>query len=174
MIILRTHRLILRELTPADLDDLMEIFSDPIAMKYYPSTKTREEGASWILRNIQRYKEYGIGLWGAVLIEKQELIGQVGLVPQEIDGKPDIEIGYLIKRKYWGQGFATEGAQGCRDYGFQQLRLPKLISIIHPQNAASIRVAEKTGMTLEKQTVKWERNCLIYSMPPTIANSSKM
>jgi RimJ/RimL family protein N-acetyltransferase len=146
----------LRQFTRDDVDNLLGIFSDSIAMQYYPSTKSREETEEWIYRNLESYQKYGIGLWAAILKDSNEFAGQCGLVVQRVDGKTEIEIGYLFLRKYWGQGLATEAALACRNYGFTSLNFTRLISLINPNNMPSRRVAEKIGMTLEKE-VKWEK-----------------
>ena len=80
--------------------------------------------------------------------------GQCGLVAQEVAGRREVEIGYLCLRRHWGRGLATEAARACRDYGFERLGRSRLISIITPANRASRRVAEKTGLHLEKE-VEW-------------------
>nr|WP_313929898.1 GNAT family N-acetyltransferase [Microcoleus sp. FACHB-SPT15] len=97
-----------------------------------------------------------MGLWAAILKDLNGFAGQCGLVVQHVDGKTEIEIGYLFLRKYWGQGLATEAALACRNYGFTSLNFTRLISLINPNNMPSRRVAEKIGMTLEKE-VKWEK-----------------
>jgi RimJ/RimL family protein N-acetyltransferase len=148
--------MLLRQLTRDDVNNLLGIFCDPIAMRYYPSTKSREETEGWILRNLEGYQKYGIGLWAAIFKDTNEFAGQCGLVVQQVDGKTEIEIGYLFLRKYWGQGLATEAALACRDYGFTSLNQTRLICLINPGNMPSRRVAEKIGMTLEKE-VKWEK-----------------
>ena len=146
----------LRQLTRDDVDNLLGIFSDFIAMQYYPNTKSREETEEWICRNLESYQKYGIGLWAAILKDSNEFAGQCGLVVQRVDGKTEIEIGYLFLRKYWGQGLATEAALACRNYGFTSLNFTRLISLINPNNRQSRRVAEKIGMALEKE-VTWEK-----------------
>jgi ribosomal-protein-alanine N-acetyltransferase len=75
-----------------------------------------------------------------------------------------VEIGYLFLRKLWGQGLATEAARACRDYGFNQLGYRRLISLIGPANLASRRVAEKVGMTLEKEIIKWNMPICVYAI----------
>lgn len=84
--VLLTERLLLREMTPDDADDLMLIFSDPEAMRYYPSTKTREEAALWVEWVNRSYEEHGFGLWACVLKETGEFCGQCGLMIQEVEG----------------------------------------------------------------------------------------
>ena len=154
--VVETQRMRLRQLTRDDVENLLGIFSDPVAMRYYPSTKTRSETEKWIHWNLESYQKYGFGLWAAILKDSNEFAGQCGLVVQPVDGKTEIEIGYLFLRKYWGQGLATEAALACRNYGFASLNFTRLVSLINPQNRPSRRVAEKIGMTLEKE-VKWEK-----------------
>ena len=70
-----------------------------------------------------------------------------------VDGVEEIEIGYRLDPKYWGRGLATEAAEAVRDHAFNDLGLGHVISLIHPNNIASRRVAEKNGMTVEKETI---------------------
>jgi [ribosomal protein S5]-alanine N-acetyltransferase len=81
-----------------------------------------------------------------------------------VDGSPEYEISYRLRRDCWGQGLATEAVQACRDYGFKQMGLTHMISIIEPENVASIRVAEKMGMTLEKKASFHDIAALIYGI----------
>jgi len=152
--VLETKRLILREMALYDVDDLFEVLSDPKAMQFYPQPFDRQMTQTWIERNVQRYAQYGFGLWGLILKQTGKLIGDCGLVVQEVDGVEEIEIGYHVHRDLWGKGLATEAAQAVRDFGFIQLGFDKLISLINPANIASRRVAEKNGMRLLKE-MEW-------------------
>ena len=118
MRVLETERMVLRRMGMSDVDGLMGIFSDPEAMRYYPGTKSRSEAEAWIRNQLDRYRRDGIGLWAAVLKYSGELAGQCGLTVQEVEGREEVEIGYLFLRKYWNRGLATEAARACRDYGF--------------------------------------------------------
>ncbi|QNI69393.1 GNAT family N-acetyltransferase [Cyanobium sp. NS01] len=151
---LETKRLILREMTLDDIDDLLEVLSDPKAMQFYPKPFDRQMTQMWIERNMQRYAQHGFGLWALILKERGKLIGDCGLVLQEVDGVEEVEVGYHIRRDLWGQGLAKESALVCRDYGFSHLVCSRLISLIHPANVASRRVAEKIGMRLIRE-VEW-------------------
>jgi RimJ/RimL family protein N-acetyltransferase len=81
------------------------------------------------------------------------LIGYCGFFHQQVDGTEEIEIGYRFDPDYWSRGLATEAAQAVRDHAFRDLKLQRVISLIHPDNAPSCRVAEKNGMKIEKKTV---------------------
>jgi RimJ/RimL family protein N-acetyltransferase len=144
--ILETTRLTLRELAPDDLDFMAEMLADAEVMRYYPKRLTRELSAEWIERQIGRYKTDGYGLWLAEEREGGKPVGQVGLVRQTVNGAEECEVGYLIHRPYWRHGFATEGAQACRDYAFKTLRQARVISLVRPENAASQGVARNLGM----------------------------
>ena len=160
-IILQTPRLILREFGPEDVEALAKVICDPETMKYYPVAFDRSATVQWIERNGRRYQTDGFGLWGTVLKQTGELIGDCGLTRQDLNGTSEIEIGYHIRRDLWGQGLATEAARACQDYGFANLKTERLISLIRPENLASRRVAEKNGMKLE-QEVTWRglRHCV--------------
>jgi len=150
---LQTPRLSLREFEPEDLDALATILSDPETMRYYPAPLDSAGVADWIQRNRTRYAKDGHGLWAMTLNSSGELMGDCGLLRQNVDGVDEIEIGYPVRRDLWGQGFAPEAARACRDHGFATLGVDRLISLIRPENLASRRVAEKTGMTIWKEVI---------------------
>jgi RimJ/RimL family protein N-acetyltransferase len=159
-----TERLLLRLLTPDDTEALAAVLSDPIAMQWYPRPFSRPEVEQWIARNRERYREHGHGLWAMVLKQSGAMIGDCGLVRQDVDREELVEVGYHVRRDHWGRGYATEAARGCMKYAFETLRLPRIISLIRPENQPSWRVAEKNGMKVWKQTSKWGDLHLVYSM----------
>ncbi len=164
MQILETPRLTLREFHPEDVDALSLILSDPETMRFYLKPFDRHGTEEWIARNRQRYTKDGHGLWAMILKASGELIGDCGLVVQEIDGSTEIEIGYHVRRDHWGQGFATEVARACRDFGFAHLPVVRLVSIIRPENLASRRVAEKNGMVIWKEVTRVNLPHLVYAI----------
>lgn len=168
MEVLETERLVLRQLGFDDIEKLLQIFSDPEAMRYYPGTKSREETEAWIDWNIRSYRENRFGLWAAILKDSGEFAGQCGLVAQEVEGRREVEIGYLFVRRLWGRGLATESARASRDYGINGLGYGRLISLIDPENMASRRVAEKVGMEFEKEIEKWGKRVWVYSLDPAL------
>ncbi len=160
----QTERMVLRRMEMADFDDLMGIFSDPVAMRYYPGTKSRQEAEEWVCRMQESYRDHGFGLWVAFLEDSGEFAGQCGLTVQEVEGKDEVEIGYLFLRRFWGRGLATEAARATRDHGFHKLGCERLVSLIDPGNLPSRRVAEKVGLTLEKVVWKWNKEICVYAI----------
>jgi RimJ/RimL family protein N-acetyltransferase len=162
-LVLATERLNLRQMTTRDVSNLVQIFSDPVAMQYYPSTMNEEEAMAWIRRTLHNYHTYGVGFW--VVEEKTtgRFLGQCGIIPQELDGILQMEIAYLLVRREWGHGYATEAAAACKQHGFGTMAFQKLISLIDVQNAPSMRVAERIGMRLEQTINKWGKEVRVYS-----------
>jgi len=153
--VLQTARLLLREFTQQDADALALVLSDPETMRFYPAPYDRAGVEQWIERNRQRYQDDGVGLWAMELTKTQQIIGDCGIILQEVEGERLYEIGYHLRRDFWGQGLATEAAIACRDWAFAHLKADRLISLIRPENLPSCRVAERTGMTVWKE-VNWQ------------------
>ena len=152
--ILTTERLQLREMIGEDLPFLASMLADPETMRFYPSVLDAAEARAWLERQLGRYASYGHGWW---LVERRtpphEPIGQVGLTMQEVDGSLVPEIGYMIQRSNWRQGFAAEAAIGVRDHAFDVRGYDRVISLIRPENLPSQRVAARMGMTPETMTM---------------------
>ena len=171
MVVIETRRMTLRQMGMPDVDHLLGIFADPEAMRYYPGTKDVSETRRWIQRNLDNYQQHGFGLWIASLKSTNQFAGQCGLVVQEIEGRQEVEIGYLFLRSRWGRDLATEAAQACRDHGFMSLGFTRLISLIDPANVASRRVAEKVGMTPQKEITKWGKKVCLYAITQVMRQS---
>jgi RimJ/RimL family protein N-acetyltransferase len=152
--VIRTERLRLRRLEERDVDELHALFQDPLVMRYYPALKSWSETLAWLEWVFAAYASHGHGLYGVERASDGALLGQCGLMPQVVNGDALVEIGYLFKCKHWHRGYASESAIGCRDYGFDALRLPKLISLVRPENGPSRAVAERTGMSIDR-TIEW-------------------
>jgi ribosomal-protein-alanine N-acetyltransferase len=154
-IVIETPRLHLRRMTLDDVPALLSVFGDPEVMRFYPAPFDEARMQRWVAWNQNHYTEHGHGLWTVILRATGECIGDCGLVPQQVEGVPEIEIGYHLRRDLWGQGLATEAALGCLNHGLTTFGYRRFVSLIHPQNTASRRVAEKVGMTLERE-VEWK------------------
>jgi ribosomal-protein-alanine N-acetyltransferase len=162
---LETRRLILRKMTMEDLDHLLRIFSDPKVMQSFGGVLFDPvRMKQWVVRNLNHQDRYGYGLFSVILKVSGELVGDCGLEHTEVEGSPEVEIGYDFKSAYWGRGLATEAAGAVRDYALGQLGLQRVISLIRPDNLASIRVAEKIGMVKEKECVRGGQLYYVYSL----------
>lgn len=144
-----TRRLSFTEMAPDDIDDFAALLGDPLVMRYYPRPRDREEARAWIDWNQRLYREAGFGLWRVSLRATGEFVGDCGLTPQTIEGVTDVEIGYHVRFRLQGHGYATEAAAACRDHA-RDLGISRLIAIIHPQNTPSQHVAEKIGLRYER------------------------
>lgn len=148
--VVETPRLILREMTAADVRDLAEMLLDPAVMYAYEHTFSMQEVWEWLERQRTRYRRDGFGLWAAVLRQTGEMVGQAGLTWQPCEGEMVLEIGYLLKRRHWHRGYAREAAGACKVYAFNALGAEAAHSVIKPDNLSSIRVARAIGMDPEK------------------------
>ncbi|MFN0020903.1 MAG: GNAT family N-acetyltransferase [Pirellulaceae bacterium] len=163
-LILQTPRLILREMHHGDLDFLAEMLGDPEVMRHFPSTEDRAGAIAHIQRQIDRYATWGFGPWLVVNKETNQPVGRVGLLRQEVDGASEVEVGYMIHRPFWRQGFAFEAAAACRDYVFHTLGRERVISLVRPENLPSAAVARKLGMQPEKEVMHHELKHTVFAM----------
>ena len=141
---IETERLLLRQFSEHDLDDYARITGDPEVMRYVGGTPlSREDAWRSLSYLLGHWKIRGFGLWAAEEKKTGELVGRIGLYQPE--GWPGLEIGWLVDRQRWGEGFATEGGAAAMRHALTRLSPKRLISVIEPPNTASIRVAEKLG-----------------------------
>lgn len=132
-----------------DLDDLLGIFSDPQVMAAFDEQPfNRQQMQRWLQRNLQHQEAHSYGLFSVLLRASGKLIGDCGLEQMVVEGQPVAELGYDFRSDYWNHGYATEAAAAVRDYAFETLGLPRLVSLVRVGNQASRRVAEKIGMRL--------------------------
>lgn len=149
-------------MTLADYPALSEILQDGEVMYAYNGAFSDEEMAEWLERQMRRYAEYGFGLWAVVLRETEEMIGQCGLTMQTWKESELLEVGYLLQRRHWHRGYASEAARGCMDYAYSTLHADEVCSIIRDTNIPSQRVAERNGMT---RTDTWTKHYRGVDMP---------
>lgn len=151
--ILRTERLELRELRLDDAQALHEALGDPVSMAAYEHGFTHAETVEWIERNQARYARDGFGLWGVVLRETGEVIGDCGLTTQQIQDDTVIEVGYHLAPRFQGRGYAVEAARACRDRGFTVLGADTIWAKVRDSNLASMHVAIRLGMRVRRRFV---------------------
>lgn len=160
---IETERMAFRKYTMDDLDFFASLWRNPEVVRFIGNgePKTRSEAAERLEKWIAVY-ESGLGMYLAMDKESGKSIGHAGLMPQMVDGASRVEIGYWLSPSYWGQGLAKEAAAGFRDYGLEVLDQPNLISLINPNNPASIFVARRIGMSYEKTTKIHGNPVLVY------------
>ena len=148
---LETERLLLREMTENDLDDLKEILMDGPTMYAYEGAFTEEETRGWLEGQFRRYRENGFGLWAVVLKETGEMIGDCGVTMQNINGDILPEIGYHIAKAHQRKGYAGEAARACRDWCFFNTPFNMIYSYMKKDNIPSSATARSNGMSLIKE-----------------------
>lgn len=147
---LDTPRLVLRELSVNDARSLFELNADDEVIRWTGDDPfDSEEAARTFLESYSSYQETGMGRWAVELKSTGEFIGWCGLKAHTDSGA--VDLGFRLKKSVWNQGYATEAAKACLDYGFNQLGLLIIIGRVHPDNKASKRVLEKCGLTF------WEK-----------------
>jgi RimJ/RimL family protein N-acetyltransferase len=165
--ILETERLWLRPLCGGDFEDYAELCADAEVARYLVGrgTFTREQAWRSLAFLIGHWQIRGYGMWALVAKGTGAFLGITGLADPE--GWPGFELAWTLARRWWGQGYATEGARAALDYAFGVLSKDRVISLIHPENRASRRVAERLGETLQGRTEMQGKELLVYGIDRT-------
>lgn len=160
--ILQTSRLILSEFSKEDAEDLYLLNADPEVLKYTgdPPFESIEDALAFV-DGYDNYSTDGFGRWTVRLKSDNSFIGWCGL---KRHSNGEVDLGFRIMRKHWGNGYATEAALGCIEYAFKSLDLPYLIGRAMKQNAASHRVLEKVGMLFWKEEAMDLHDALCYRL----------
>ncbi len=154
MPVIQSQRLYLRKITAADYDHLSPMLQDAEVMHAWGHGFSPEEVRAWMNRRLESYAQNGYSYFLAIHKESGNVVGQIGLLNEDVNGQPFLGIGYILNKAYWHQGYATEGAKACLDYAFQTLKATQVICDIRPENKASIAVAKRLGMALTDQHLK--------------------
>lgn len=147
--ILSTNRLGLRRWRAGDGPLFARMNQDPAVMEFFPRTLTPEESAAFITRIGSFFDEHGYGLFAVEVSATREFIGYTGFARPSFTSffTPCTEIGWRLRREAWGQGYATEAAEACLQYGFAVLGMKKVYSWTAQLNTRSERVMQKIGMS---------------------------
>ncbi|MBI2423320.1 MAG: GNAT family N-acetyltransferase [Candidatus Hydrogenedentes bacterium] len=159
---IKTERLILRHMTEHDLDDYARICADPETVRFIGDGQPLDRAAAWrsMAFLLGHWTIRGYGMWAVVQRDLGRFIGRIGLHNPE--GWPGLEVGWMIDRAFRGQGYATEGGRVALGFAFQNLGVPRVISLIHPDNQPSIRVAEKLEGVLAGEETVGGQGALVY------------
>lgn len=149
---LQTSRLILRPFNSHDLDRMAELFANNDFMRFSLGPFSREQAAA-LLEKVMSRERVGLpSLFALLDRQTKTLFGYCGFLHHEVDGAMEIEIGYRLHPDFWNRGYATEAARSVRDHALRDWKLEHVVSLIHPDNQPSQRVAEKNGMRVRNET----------------------
>lgn len=163
-----SERLIYRRISEQDFDDIAQMLKNPNVMYAWEYSFDDLDVLSWIKKNREYYKKYGLGFFLAVDKELNKAVGQIAFMPDTINGKEYYEIGYILKEEFWHKGYAREGVKAMLDYAFNKMNLESVIFEIRPENLSSRKVAELFKAQITGEFVKnvqgKEMKHLIYTL----------
>ena len=160
-----TDRLTLRAFANPDLEAFAEIVADPEVMRYATYTgepMSRGQAWNWICLMLGHWQLREYGIWAIEERDTGQLLGRIGL--QYLDWFDDVELVWMLKRSAWGQGYASEATQAAVQYGFETIQLTRITAIIHLGNVPSIGLAERLGMSFERQIERQGIQFLEYAL----------
>jgi [ribosomal protein S5]-alanine N-acetyltransferase len=165
-IIFETDRLLLRQQVPEDLEALWEFHRNPENIRHYHQAPTTlEEVREQLEWDIDWYQgNDGLGTWAILHRETGKLAGLCSLMPWTVDGVEEVEMAYVLAEECRGQGLGTELSRGVVRYALEQQQLPRIVSLIEPDNMLSQHVVEKAGMRFEKEGQDETGPVLVYSI----------
>ena len=131
---------------------MAELTANKDFMRFSMGPMTQEQTKNFLDKVIGWDRDGTLSQFAMIVRSSETLAGYCGFLHHEVDGKMEIEIGYRLDSAFWNRGLASEAARTVRDHGFRDLKLDYVISLIHPENHPSRRVAEKNGMILERKT----------------------
>lgn len=149
-----TKRLQFNSLDEPSISALLQIYNDPLTMKYIPNNQPsweKEQLDQKLSLHINNYP-LGIGIYAVFEKRSGAFIGQAG-VYDSFNNTKRLEIGYILSREFWNQGYGTEICKGLLNYCFKTLQAQTVITRMYTNNIASVRVSEKAGMTFLESTV---------------------
>jgi len=161
--IIETDRLLLREFILDDTEKFYQLNLNPNVIKYTGDAAFKSiEEAKLFLENYNDYKVNGYGRWAVINKESNEFIGWCGLKYGELENETDI--GFRFFEEEWNKGYATESAAACLKYGFEALKLKRIIGRAMKENTASIKVLEKIGLVYETDCIFDNKEAVIYKI----------
>lgn len=157
--ILETERLILREFSLEDSIFIVELVNSEGWLQYIGDKNVHNtaQAIDYLEHGSMRsYQDKGFGFYGVVLKENQKIIGMCGFIQRE--NATDVEIGYAFLPAFHQKGYAAEAVKATLAYGFESLKLEKIIAIARANNFSSIKLLEKLGLTLQKTYYSEDQN----------------
>jgi RimJ/RimL family protein N-acetyltransferase len=142
---LSTERLLLRALEPADIGAYAAMYADPEVMQFLEDGRPQSRAAAWrsMAVHLGHWTLRGYGQWALIEPTSAEFVGRAGLWHPE--GWPGLEVGWVLRRQFWGRGFASEAASVALGFAFDVVGAGQVISVIAPGNERSVAVAKRLG-----------------------------
>jgi RimJ/RimL family protein N-acetyltransferase len=164
MTTLETPRLLMRPVEPADLDHFVALYADADVMRFIgkQGPLPPELVQARVDFMVDHWRRHGFGMWALFTRAGGDFVGRCGL--RYMDNTTEVELGYTLRKAYWGQGLATEASRAVVGYAFDVLQLRRLVAIADPGHAASIHVMKKVGMTYERMGHFYDSDCVLYAM----------
>lgn len=167
---IETSRLQLRQFSINDLDALAAILSNPEVMKYSPLGAIPVEQVTQVAQEKIKvfnthWQKHNFGVWAVIDKHAGKLIGLCGLI--FLPNSPEVEVVYRFEQAYWNRGIATEAVQATLRYGFEQVKLNRIVAITLPEHIASRRVMEKAGLKYEKDAHFYNLDVVYYAISAT-------
>lgn len=161
---IETERLYLRQFNDDDLDSYAGIMGDDEVGKWLPKERglTREETKGLMDYILKNWDEYGYGIWAVTEKNSGILLGHCGL--RMLPETSEVEVLYALAKNYWGNGYATEAVKTCVAYGFESLKLERIIGLTKPDNIASRRVIEKAGLQYVRDAEYFSFTCAYHGI----------
>ncbi len=161
-----TKRLIIRELSVHDIPAMYQIYQNTQVKKFIPDIdeylEDEIEKHKAYIKNV--YNFYGYGLWGVFSKETGDLIGRCGIQNNVINGRDEIDLGYVLDVSHWGYGYAIECTKAILSYAFNELHLERIVAQIHHLNIRSVKVAERIGMKKNQTFIKDGNEYYLYAI----------
>lgn len=167
---MKTERLGLRKMSADDFDDVAQMLLNPEVMYAWEHEFSLRDVEEWIKKNMLYYEDFGYAYFLAEDILSGDVVGQIALLQDFVNGKNYHEVGYIIKKEYWGKGYACEGANALVQYAFETLNVPEVIAEIRPMNIWSINVAQRLGMVLKDEFSKNVRGKMMLHLVYLLEN----
>ncbi len=152
---IETPHLILRGWRPEDAETWYDLLQEPDILQYFPNPKSppKAKADEYIAHHLDQWERFGCGHWAVVTRNDGHVVGWNGL--EYLPELRETELAYLLSKRVWGRGYATEAARAAVRFGFETAQLDQIIGLVHPQNTGSVRVLEKCGMRFADRLALW-------------------
>jgi len=158
---IKTKRLIALPLSMLDREEVRQMDRDPQIMATLGGVRSEEESERWLRENLEHWERHGFGIWVFRHATNGEVAGRAGLRRVEVEGAAEVELGYVVASKFWGQGLATEMGSAILERGSPQISMAtdlpiamdRIVALIETSNQRSLRVAAKLGFHFERNAM---------------------